>query len=584
MSVRVRDFLNNIEIEPINRRDFALIIDYRNNIVVEETDINELRLGRGQQGDASDAVQIVKNWGNIAEPIPYRKEIEINGTNYVVFDGFLDGLSATYTPEEITAKVYQFNSLEQLQRLASGTTFEFLYNTNSSLNPSDNIYIPYVRRDVPVSLEFFIMGFSLFVMTMQLLEQVANLQKDLADIAGVLNSAAGVVKFTLTIIFILTLTLAIIQILIDLFNLIIQPVKYHATMRAFTQLQKAFFDAGFDFKSSILEGLYKDLCILPQKQKVQDPTIITELNGLLDPFGSEEKGFYKGTVQQLLEQMYILFNAKLFIQGNTVRLERRDYKPSAPRYRLNQIEHEERSFNFDDWTADWAFNFAVDVNDKNTIQKYAGTSINVIRDVEGINDFTILRGAQPVSISSEFALLKRKTQQYPMEAIYATFYDTLNSIQNTISSLGGGALPPAENPIRARLFMAELANDDVQVPRLFILQEGASPTQNRISNLNDTLLSADFIYENFYKIDSFAPQNGQVGNQFERKKIEKDNFDAIDYLNIKNNAYIYDQNGDEAELEMLKFFIDEEVAEIEYKRKKEYIKQVSERKLEINGR
>jgi hypothetical protein len=35
---------------------------------------------------------------------------------------------------------------------------------------------------------------------------------------------------------------------------------------------------------------------------------------------------------------------------------------------------------------------------------------------------------------------------------------------------------------------------------------------------------------------------------------------------------------------MLKFFVDDEIAEIEYKRKKEYIKQVSERKIEINGR
>lgn len=618
--MEVREFLNNIEVESLNRTDFRITIDYLNNIVVEETDINDVQFGFAQQGDNSDPVNIIKNWSNPLEPIPYRREIVYNGTTYVIFDGFFNSFEAEYSDESVVGRVYQQNGLENLQRLMESTTFEYLYAIKV-ITDDDFVMLPYVVKKQPITLDSYLVGFSTFVMAMQLAQQINELQKLFAEGANPFTTASASIKFGIVVLFITTLLAAIVDNLVRLFRLIIQPVKYHATMRVFRQLERGFAWLGFNFNSSILEGIYKDLAILPTKQtSLEDDD---GLLGLLSPNKINEKGFFKGSLQDLVNEINIIFNGRLFIIGNNVRLERRDYKPSAPEYTLSGVEYDEFKYNSEEFVKDFQFSFLTDLNDKNTIQKYDGTATQVLTVPNGVNNGDLWRGQKLQSVRSSFALAKRKTEIYPTELIYKGFIQTVNTVYlapitflirgfatlvngfigvyNTIIDVlnfFGLNLPKAtpislqdidvriDDPITTRLNMLEMSSDDVQVPKFFILNENKiDPTLTRISLLNELLINADNIYNTFYRIDSFVHSVSKpLGNQYKRFRIESDVFDVRDYFKVRNNAYIYNENGQECELEKIVWDVDAETCEIDFRQNELFVPDLQEFKVPLNGK
>jgi hypothetical protein len=618
----VREFLNNIEIQSLNRSEFRLTIDYLNSIIVEDTDLNDIQLGLGKQGDAADPYNIVQNWilsGKALEPIPYRREIQYNNVVYTVFDGFMNAFEAEYSNETLVARVYQRNGLENLQRLMDSTTFDYLFGINV-IKPNDFIFMPYVVRRVPFAIDVYLMGFSIFVMTIQLLDQVNELIKQVTRGANPFETPGAVLNLITTILFIITLLIAIVDNLVRIFQYIIQPVKYHACMRVKTMLEKGFEHIGFQFRSTILEGLYKDAVILPEKFKSAEQ--IEGLLGLLKPINTEdERGYYKGSLSELINSLSALFNGKLFIKGNEVRLERRDYKPSAPLYTLSGVFYETYKFNSEEYFKDIEVSFLTDLNDKNTIQQYDGTAFQIVNRPKGLNDITLWQGQGIETRLINFSLAKRKNQLYGIERAFAAFYDVLNGVQNTINVITFAAtsafnaaieaynalvdvlnflganlkkidpipLPNINepfNPINNRIGLIEMSNDDVAVPKIFIIDEHPSdPKLNSVAPSNAILFSAEVIYNLFHSIDSFVPtQTRPTGNQYKRWRIDKDKFTIVDFLNVRENAYIYNEIGKECELERLVWDVEAETAEIDFREPHLYIQDFDEIKININGK
>lgn len=617
----VREYLNNIEVESLNRTDFRLTIDYQNAIIVEETDLNDLEFGVGQSGASNDAFNVINNWVNsdkAIDPIPYRREILHNGTVYEVFNGYFNAFEAEYTSESVVGRVYQTNGLEQLQRLMKSATFEYLYATNIIKN-SDFVMTPYVIRRMPMSIDVYLVSFSTITMAVQLADQVQELLDLFADGANPFSTASAVAKFSFRVALILTLFIAIIDNLVRIYNLIIQPVKYHACMRVLDQMTKAFNYLGYEFKSSILEGTYRNLTLMPNKLTSQDDD--DGLLGLITPNPTDEKGFFKGSLFDLVEEINTIFNAKLFILDNEVRLERRDYKPNGAQYTMTDIEYDNFKFNSQDFIKDFQFSFATDLNDKNTIQKYEGTAIQVINKPLGVNDLSLWEGLEIRTVRSQFALAKRKTKLYTTEKLFNVFIFLVNSqiatmnvlllsiigiiainisvINTVISILNGLGADIDEvkqvnvsklqfnyiNPLNRRIDMIEMSADDVQIPKLFIINEGSTPEQTRLASSNETLLSAEYIYNNFYIIDSFKPNDIKVlGNQYKQHKIEKDVFTIEDYLKIRNNPYIYDYKGDEVELDKIVWDVDAETIEIDMRKNINYLPNFEEERILLNGK
>jgi hypothetical protein len=142
------------------------------------------------------------------------------------------------------------------------------------------------------------------------------------------------------------------------------------------------------------------------------------------------------------------------------------------------------------------------------------------------------------------------------------------------------------NPINNRIGLIEMSNDDVAVPKIFIIDEHPSdPKLNSVAPSNAILFSAEVIYNLFHSIDSFVPtQTRPTGNQYKRWRIDKDKFTIVDFLNVRENAYIYNEIGKECELERLVWDVEAETAEIDFREPHLYIKDFDEIKININGK
>jgi hypothetical protein len=126
----------------------------------------------------------------------------------------------------------------------------------------------------------------------------------------------------------------LVQLIKQMIDLLIQPVKYVACMSELSLCQRGSQSFGFTFKSSILENApYKDSYIIPEKYNhdIKTNNNKVEIFGFTDANNPSE-GFYKGTFGELLRKLKNKYNAKIIIEGNTLRLEREDYNNSSYNY------------------------------------------------------------------------------------------------------------------------------------------------------------------------------------------------------------------------------------------------------------
>ena len=614
----VREFLNNIEVRSLNIEDFAVTIDFTKNIITENPDIQEVIFGYNS-ASPNDAYNIVKNWGGL-EPLSYRIEAQYEGTTYLFFNGFADHLRARYEENVVKIDVFDESSFEYLQKLAESTTFDYLY-FNGAIKDFDFVYLPYVKAKVPLPLDFYIVSFSTAILGLQIFKAIIELQQIISDLAGVFTTISAIAKLGLQIIYILGLITAVINNLINIARYVIEPVKYIPTMRPLRMMQIATEQIGFIFRSSILEGAYRDAVIVPEKRSLE----IEEngLLGLLIPNGTDEKGFYKGSVNDLINDLYTIFNARLFINGNEIRLERRDYKPTAPIYQLSGVEYIDYERNADEFVRDLAVSWQTDLNDKNTIQNYNGTAIQVITEPTSSLVSRAYYLQFPLkSVRIPFAKGRAKISLSSLERTFNDFSNnTLNSLLSQINISISVALltfngiisvvnavisainvflsddnkinlvakiPVWDNliivdiGIRNRIGMLEMSSDDVAVPKLVIIDPNNG---NKIHPSNEILTSAQFIYSQFWQIDSFVPSDtNPTGNQYRRYRTPNHKIDISEYLKIKQNAYIYDEKGDEVEIEKFTYRLMQENGEIIFRKKELYLRDIKEQIYEINGK
>ena len=101
-----------------------------------------------------------------------------------------------------------------------------------------------------------------------------------------------------------------------------------------------------------------------------------------------------------------------------------------------------------------------------------------------------------------------------------------------------------------RLGMLILSDDSTGVPKIFAIEEGATPRTTKIHPDNEARLSGKGIYNESYLIDSFVttPDNPNA-NQFLRYKIPEFNMCFDDILSIQKTNRIFMADESEAEIE-----------------------------------
>ena len=370
----------------------------------------------------------------------------------------------------------------------------------------------------------------------------------------------------------------------------------------------------FNIKSNRIAG---DKVRLKQKIK-------QSLKGIFDPKLQDGSGTYNGTFGQLLRELKTMFNAKLIIDGDTLRLERRDFNPSTALFKLPNIDKRQLPFRFniDDLKSNYKIAFQTDINEKNTLQRFKGTEFQVFtvpkdfKDkkkilTKGFSDnqigWTIGRRKNELTFIEDFFLEFISDVDKVMGLVELTINKTIKPINkalkpiikivDAINNIPGVNLPfdvkgvkPVKfkwksSVISRRLGMLLLENDFVQKPKLVMLDTTLTttdPLSIKVNKQNEEFLSAEYLWDNFHFINSFVGDNHNQGKIFTTPPI---NFCLEDYNKVRTNNIIFDSDGvTKVEVKSLKWNIYEQEAEITYKVPVKWTDNLKERKVINDGR
>ena len=606
MSVKVNHYLNGSLVNlPNNAPELSVELNFDRDRTTTQPQVS-LTTAEWVANERRIINQHIDNGTNggvgIFEGIPYKIEIDRAGVLENLFDGYVDTADAANVFGRIksTTTVKEDKSIDWLNDVADGFSFEYLFEEIGLITSNDFVAVPYVLNSVPSYREAAISTLTLYFVQIELRNAIKELSKLAASLANPFEWTA-IVKMVIESLYLISLIIALVQMIKDIILFIIQPVKYHSAMSLKKHFEKGCSHLGLTFKSDIFDNTrYKDAYLIPKKRaqldNPQEPRIFNFTT--FDPV--QQFGFYKGTFGQFLRDMKIMFNAKiqLIFNPQSVATElhflRDDEMTGQPQYQLpdnlDRYEIPEWSYNTEDFKANYNVSFATDVTDKNTIQNYGGVAYSAQLRPQAIqnSNLVLMKGLEEVRIP--FARARRKTALTVPEQIANIFVQIFNALVSALISAANvviqgvnailGAIntmvnalqiiginlnvniqpiPQINNPnlgnlITNRIGMMMIENDSFEVDKIAIIDVASQNKNTKISTDDETYISAQHIYNLFHFIKSWLPSTTKpTGNQYRVKQFKNFPFTFSNYLQVKGNNYILDKLGNIAEIVTLRW-------------------------------
>jgi len=549
----------------------------------------------------------------ILEGIPFRIEVTRNGTVEVPFDGYLDASdSPIFSSNRITLKAVSKDSTDRLNDLFDSFTFRHLYEDIGLIKFTDFVSVPYIINSVPNYLEATTATIGVYVMAKEIRDAIQRIIEFIPELP-LYYVFSTYIKLILYIIYLIFLTIALIKLVKQVILLLIQPVKYHSAMSVKRHFEVAAEYLGYSFQSDIFDNEpFKDAHIIPEKFYNPINGKEKQILGFTEPDISQN-GYYKGTFGDLIREAKKIWNSKLIIEGNMLRLVRVDYTGAASQYTLpaisNNYDIRTAAFqlNTNEFNSNTLISFLTDSVDKNTMQDYLGTSYRVIIQPSRVNNsgMVLMKGLKEERIG--FALAKTKTDLTVPEKIFDVFlkiFDVIAGVLVTIVNAIITALnaviaavndvldklatigikvnfqlpsipyvdpPNFANKAKNRIGMMKIETDVIGVNKICLLKLGSESLYNKIHPSNDLAFSAHYLWDNYHIVSSFVPSADMPnGCQYFKYSFENIPFTFDDYLKVKNNSSIFTSDGQDALIDSLKWNYQRQTANISIRINKIY--------------
>lgn len=593
----IKTYLDGKEIQPFNEAALEIELQFDKDNIENKglVSINNTELVRE---DLDQVLEIIANTGVCQAPT-YDITINEGGVSTKVFEGYL----ALDEDHEITEcergvfKIIEKGNLDWMERVAAGTTFEYLESIGV-ITAADYKYMPYVLNSIPDYTQSTLALISVYTISSQLNDTLQKLSSLVAEMANPFEATA-IARAILLIAETLVLIAALVKLILDLVKLLIQPVKYHAGMNMFTMMSKACSYFGLTFKSPILEkDPFNKMVLIPEKLRLPNDKDDKRILGFLKPNNIDATGYFKGSVADLILILKTMFYAKIQIIGNELWLVREDYNITTPQFQFPDIYSPKYKFNSDEIKKTTIVSFAYDVTDKNTIQEYQGTSYQVTLQPKTIknNQLVTLKGLREFRLPCALAKTKRElsTVEEIFDDLIKIFSKIVNAIVKVVNALikAANALIKVINKIikalgtigikikfqiktinqiqptklgeliENRKGMMKIEFDNFTVPKVVLMQEGTEPKYNKIHADNDTILSGKYLYHNFHHLSSTVPSGeNPTGNQCIIKSINSVPFCKTKYEQVRLNNRAFAPDGKEVKIVSGKYTPIDEVAD-----------------------
>jgi len=376
----------------------------------------------------------------------------------------------------------------------------------------------------------------------------------------------------LQVTYLFLIIIALVQLMQDLIDNIIQRKKYKACMtfkRGFERMCQYF---GWTFSTNILIGNYIDATWMPRKSVM--PNASNPLNvfdrpfdeGINFPNNADVYGHHDGTFRDFIQDAMTVFDGEVRIFNNVFYFQKkRTFLNSSP-WQIPNTDKPGYTFNLPDPHTTNASElpsslfviWQVDPSDLVTLHRYEGTSVQVLcRPTNVLNKKNLIGGNSmefrfPCAHGNRKGYLTRvEILVNAVETALATFANfiisganvLINAVNAVLSLFGGNApqlgtipLIPT-NTLGARVDWLIVSNDSFSVPKVFIGKTG-NGSDWVIHQSSKQRLSALEMMNNFHGRE--LPTRGAQALKYSDKIFK---FCCQDYLQILFSNYVKDPTG-----------------------------------------
>ena len=579
---------NKIE-PPINARDLEIDIrfdpdDPHSIPTVELTSIDL------SHKEAAIVNKHIEDFG-IHTGLPYTHTVSNDTNSILLIDGYLDpaGQETVLGCDKIlNIPVVQKKKNDWLVKQSQNVLMNILLS-KGAFTTDDYIQVPYIVSTKPDKESAAIATITNFVIGQKMLEISRKIGEVINNMLSVLGAIGAILNLFVIILWVILVIAQIILFLMDIFDHLIQPIKYHAAMSWKQQLEICCEFIGLTFVSSIFDDDdYGDGVIMPAKPR----TFIDAKNetalGFTIPDSTSAKGYYKKTFFELLQLTKTTFNAKIILNNdNELIIERVDAPTDPATLTIPNLPLDDYRTNAHEIKGNYEVAFLDDLADNNTIDNYEGTTTNAITTTTsaGIPETQAIEGYLLRQIDLARATRKEGLTniEKQFDQLFKDFPDQVNKVINAANKVTKARnqimgkvtklikklkivgikinfdpqpIPKLNNitplSIQKRIGMLVLSNDFFQVDKVMSLDVSSDPSLTKLKVNNDTIWHSETLYNKFHVVQSHAiTDEFPFGNQYRRYELDDFRLCLDDVIKIINNNLIFTTDGRQAKIEAL---------------------------------
>ena len=546
------------EISPDNRFDIGVSIDFDARIDQQKMTTDTVVLSREGNKIVKDHI----SQGKLLEGIPY--EIEFAQQSIQYFIDLTSELKIYDNKAHVTLKNYLGH--DQFFDKAETLIWDLVHLSN----PITGIDIKYQILPQDANARALMASLGLFTISMSIAQQSREVKERASDL-GFLTlpfigiSAVGPVitpdwKSILIAAAKLIIALAFFAILLyqagvlgaEIYRLLNPPLNTLKASTAIELLKKGCNHLGFKFQSSILEGDYKDMVILPVPQNRTNVKWYDVFSG---DFGTGlNKAFPQasdtvGTLGALIYAMENMFNAKTKVQNGLVQLERWDYWGINANQQLSSslVVQADRvnmfEYDFSKLFKRYYIHYLTDYSDYNTLDAFENNLAEYSLDTTKPTDpkLNLIKGLQEKTIP--FALAKRKDKLTWLEKQFLGLYKAIDKL-----TLGKSGLVAKKNKYGA----IQITDAFFSTTKIFMWDKAFGVRENQ------EVLTPTYLWDKFHYIN-----NPEI-YQYIIKRGVKIKITSAEFVGILNKNFVI-IDGKLCEITKLDYFDEKNYAVIDYK-------------------
>ena len=556
---KVKYYLAGKEIQPRNRQELAVKIDWENK--------QDLTASFTNLDLVNEDVNIITSHirqGNIFEGIPLLMQADNFSINLVA--DTVDNLTIN-SCNTASVGIYQEQGRDWLEEVAEGITFRYLAS-KGAFTSADYVPVPYILNFVPDNQMLIITALSIYSITRDINDTIDKIAKLTADLKNAITpivtvgvgattgpNIGGIIMLALNtlsnIAYLVAMAVALKNLIEELLDQVFPPKRYVFGMKIKSLFEKGCNDLELQFQSTLIDNL-GDRVIVPTLS--QKGPLFPRPNIEVNAF--PKAGSAIDNFADFIGVMMQMFNADFRIKDGVLRFEQKEYWKQKSQYTIPStfIDQDNLSnpykYNSSEIVSNYNISYLFDSSDENTLDN-KGRVFQAVTDVNTVKNRKHLKLKGLTQVTIPFALGTRKSDFTDVEKALKGLFNVVDVLAKLFR------LPLPSTLITSRLGSLSLSNHSTTVPKILQLQGGKLAAQQ------DVKVGAESLWDGYHYTESFVPVNGASNQRviYEGQDIP---FCLEDLDKVLASRFCNTADGRSAEIKSIEWLPEQEKATISY--------------------